>query len=122
MDRLQGLSSRGYTEGFYRRHVRDEMQAYEASTPDQATQRFVGEVVDYDTQTGMATVDVKNRFAIGDTIEIMSPSGNQTMTLEHLEDKDGKTIDAAPGSGYIIKIPVDSQYDLSKGLLINHLA
>ena len=121
MDRLQGLTSRGYTEGFYRRHVRDEMMAYEASTPDQASQRFVGEITDYDTQTGMATIDVKNRFAIGDTIEVMSPEGSKMIQLEMIENKKGEKIEAAPGSGHVVKIPLDMKGDLSKGLLINHL-
>ncbi len=53
---------------------------------------------------GWATVEVKNRFAVGDTIEIIHPSGNQTITLEQMTRK-GEAVDVAPGNGIQVKIP-----------------
>jgi U32 family peptidase len=120
MDDIEGLSSRGYTEGFYRRHVRDELQQYEDRTTSDAVSQFVGEVQDFDTEKGILTVDVKNRFVIGDQLELMTPLGNHKFTLTHIENEKGETVDAAPGSGHIVKIPFESKDPVAFGLLIKH--
>ena len=104
MDTLENLASRGYTEGFYRRHVHDEYQNYERGSSIGTKQQFVGEIVDSDGS--FITIDVKNRFEKGDTVELLTPAGNRTFTLDHLEDKNGASVSAAPGSGHKVRIPV----------------
>ncbi len=122
MDDLEGLANRGYTEGLYRRHVFDEYQNYEHGAPTSLTQKYVGEILNYDEVTQMATVDVKNRFCIYDTIEVMQPNGNQLIKLSHIENKKGQSIDVAPGSGHIVKIPLKlNQAYQGFGMLIQHL-
>lgn len=103
MDSLENLANRGYTEGFYRRHVHDEYQNYETGSSRESKQQFVGEIVEFDDQ--QLTVDVKNRFELGDTMELMTPKGNYVFNLEHLENRRGERIDVAPGSGHFVKIP-----------------
>jgi putative protease len=100
---LESLSSRGYTEGFYRRHLPDEMQQYEKGVPDSERQQFVGEIIEDDH--GKLLVDVKNRFRIGDELELMTPSGNHIFKLDSMLNKQGKSCDVAPGSGHIVEIP-----------------
>ena len=46
LEDLESLASRGYTEGFLRRHVHSEYQNYEYGVSKSERQRFVGEVVD----------------------------------------------------------------------------
>lgn len=118
MESLDGLANRGYTEGFYRRHVPDEYQNYRSGSSENYTQRFAGEIMSQDTETGMLEIEVKNKLAIGNQVELMLPEGNRRFILEHMEDKHGNPIDVAPGSGYQvrIKIPVDINPDF--GLLI----
>ncbi|MDF2182150.1 tRNA 5-hydroxyuridine modification protein YegQ [Neptuniibacter sp. CAU 1671] len=106
MDELENLASRGYTEGFYRRHVHDEYQNYETGNSVGVHQQFVGEVLGYDTAAGMLEIDVKNRFMCGDTLELMTPMGNQKFRLDTLLDKKGQLTDVAPGSGHRVKIPM----------------
>ncbi|CBL45048.1 Peptidase U32 [gamma proteobacterium HdN1] len=104
---LDGLANRGYTEGFYRRHVPEEYQNYQQGTSSNATQQFVGEVSDYDASTGLATIVVKNRFAVGDSLELMRPEGNYRFQLEAMTDKKkGTSIHVAPGDGHIVQIPL----------------
>ncbi|MFZ5697193.1 MAG: U32 family peptidase C-terminal domain-containing protein, partial [Pseudomonadota bacterium] len=124
MEDLEKMASRGFTEGFYRRHVADALQNYEGGTSSSGTQQFVGDIVDADTQRGMLTVQVKNRFARGDAIELMTPKGNYRMTLDALENaKDGARVEAAPGDGWIVRIPMpDAQADYSMGLLMREVA
>jgi len=68
MDDLEKLSNRGYTEGFYRRHVHDQYQSYEQGTSIANKQQFVGEVLEVDHQRNMITLEAKNRFQVGDSI------------------------------------------------------
>lgn len=103
MDSLESLANRGYTEGFYRRHVHDEYQNYETGNSRESKQQFVGEVVDADDQT--ITIDVKNRFELDDTMELMTPQGNFTFNLNSIENRRGEKMEVAPGSGHVVKIP-----------------
>ena len=122
MDELETLANRGYTEGFYRRHPPKEYQNYEMGSSNAQQQQFVGEVVDV-TDSDII-VDVKNRFALGDTVQLITPQGNQRFTLNTLLDKNGKAADVAPGSGHRMRIPLDVKLDdeaLRYGLLIKDI-
>ncbi|WP_027966756.1 tRNA 5-hydroxyuridine modification protein YegQ [Halomonas halocynthiae] len=109
MNELDNLANRGYTEGFYRRHVHDEYQNYEQGNSIGVQQQFVGEVVDYDPQQGWLTIEVKNRFEVGDGMELMLPGGNRRFTLEYIENKHGESTGAAPGSGHVVRIPIPGE-------------
>jgi len=122
MDTLENMSNRGYTEGFFRRHVHDEYQNYERGSSLSTRQQFVAEVIASDDKE--LTLDVKNRFETGDALELMTPAGNINFTLSHLTDRHDKPRDDAPGSGFVVKIPRPQGTrgeDLSKALLIRNL-
>ena len=104
LSELDHLANRGYTEGFYRRHVPQDYQNYEKGNSSNPNQQFVGEILQVDNQRQLATVDVKNRFQIGDQLSLITPDGNITFWLKHLKNKAGRDIDYAPGSGHIVDI------------------
>lgn len=119
MDTLENLANRGYTEGFYRRHVHDEYQNYETGNSVGVHQQFVGEVMGRDGD--MIEIDVRNRFEVGDSLELMTPQGNKRFTLEHLINKKGEDTQAAPGSGHKVRFKLDVPDDLEYGLLMRDL-
>jgi len=103
---LENLSHRGYTDGFYQRRHSDEHQNYISGSSRSHRQEFVGEVLEIDQDQGLMTIDVKNRFQVGDRLELILPDGkNREIRLTHMEDLEGKAIDAAPGNGHIVRIP-----------------
>ncbi|MGI9273237.1 MAG: tRNA 5-hydroxyuridine modification protein YegQ [Endozoicomonas sp.] len=104
MDTLENLANRGFTEGFYRRHVHDEYQNYETGNSRGSKQQFVGDIVDFDGK--QMIVEVKNRFETGDTMELMTPQGNCLFKLDHIENRHGESVSAAPGSGHTVKVPI----------------
>jgi putative protease len=106
MGELDHLANRGYTEGFYRRHVPESYQNYGKGASSNSQQQFVGEIVDSDTQNGWLTIEVKNRFERGDTLELITPQGNHTFQLNDLENTEGTAMSAAPGSGHVVRIPI----------------
>ena len=110
--RQMGISDRGYTEGFYRRHLPEEFQNYENGSSKVATQQFVGEIMDVNTSTGLMDIEVKNKFMTGDELELMLPQGNVTFNLDSIESmKNGESMDVAPGSGHRVRIPVPENLD-----------
>ena len=104
MDELEGLSNRGYTEGFYRRHPPKEYQNYERGVSASDRQLLVGDVVDL--KDGWLTIGVKNKFEKGDLMELVTPAGNTTFALQEMLNKDGNAADVAPGSGHVMRIPL----------------
>ncbi|STZ76505.1 prephenate-dependent tRNA uridine(34) hydroxylase TrhP [Bergeriella denitrificans] len=100
---LEGLANRGYTSGFLERHQTQDYQNYLSGHSLAKQSQYVGHVLEIDAE-GWATVEVKNRFAVGDTLEIIHPSGNETVKLAQMTRK-GEAVDVAPGNGIQVKIP-----------------
>ncbi len=103
---LENLANRGYTEGFYNRHADAEYQNYEQASSDSVQQRFVAEVVQFDPETATAELDVKNKFAVGDRLELITPDGNIDFVLERMESMGGEAMQEAPGGGWRVRIPL----------------
>jgi len=106
LGKLENLASRGYTDGFFQRHHHGDYQNYLDNHSKSVRQRFVGELVGYDDATGLAEVEVKNRFAVGDELELITPAGNRVFRLEDMRDMQGNAAAVAPGSGHRVQIPL----------------
>jgi len=116
LGKLENLASRGYTDGFFQRHHHGDYQNYLDNHSKSVRQRFVGELVDYDDATGLGEVEVKNRFAVGDELELITPAGNRVFRLEDMRDMQGNAAAVAPGSGHRVRIPL-ADLDCSMALL-----
>ncbi len=103
---LEGLANRGYTAGFYQRHATHEYQNYLRGHSESHRSQYVGDVVGYDENPGWAEIEVKNRFAIGDQLEIIHPDGNRRISLEVMRGREGQPVSEAPGSGHRVHIPL----------------
>jgi U32 family peptidase len=102
LQELEGLSNRGYTQGFYRRHAHAGLQNYADGASRCQRQMFVGEVIGGESE--WAEVEVKNRFAVGDDLELMTPVGNRRYRLEEMRALDGEPLRVAPGAGWRVRI------------------
>ncbi|KAA6186971.1 U32 family peptidase [Thiohalocapsa marina] len=111
---LEGLANRGYTEGFYRRHAPSELQNYDDGASRDQRSIFVGEVSGGDA--GLAEIEVRNRFAVGDELELLTPSGATRFRLRRMLDMAGNCIDVAPGSGWRVRVELP-RADATLGLL-----
>lgn len=116
---LENLANRGYTDGFYQRHHSHEHQNYITGYSKSHQQQFCGEIREYDIDTGLAMVDVKNKFAVGDRLELILPEGNQNIVVEHMQDKYGNAMQEAAGGGYEVRIPLPARPS-SHGLLARY--
>jgi U32 family peptidase len=102
---LDGLASRGYTSGFLERRPAQDYQNYETGHSVGHRSQFVGEV--RAVQDGWVEVETKNKFAVGDTIEIIHPSGNRKVPLTQMKNAQGEAINVAPGSPIRVWIPME---------------
>ncbi len=111
---LENLAHRGYTDGFYQRHHSEDHQNYITGASNAHKQQFVGELLRRDGD--WLEIDVKNRFAVGDRLEIILPNGqNRTITLDKMADQNVNGIDTAPGNGHIVRIPAN---DLTSDIVL----
>jgi putative protease len=110
---LDALANRGYTDGFYERHHTHEQQNYLRGHSESTRQQYVGDIVT--CANGIAEIDVKNKFKVGDRLEIIHPSGNHVVELIEMRSLEGETLTTAPGSGHRVQIPL--QGELAKGML-----
>ena len=110
---LDALASRGYTDGFYERHHTHEHQNYLRGHSESTRQQYVGDIVS--CSNGIAEIDVKNRFQVGDRLEIIHPSGNSIIELKEMNNLEGEAVKVAPGSGHHVRIPL--QGELANGMI-----
>ena len=83
-------------------------------------QQFVGELTG-ERVDGLAEVKVKNRFGLGDHLELMTPRGNYHFDLHQLRDRAGNPLEVAPGDGHTVYLPIPEQVELGFGLLLRDL-
>ena len=110
---LDALANRGYTDGFYERHHTHEQQNYLRGHSESFRQQYVGDIVA--CADGYAEIDVKNKFSVGDKLEIIHPSGNQIIQLAEMKTLQGEPMNVASGSGHRVQIPLTGE--LSKGMV-----
>ncbi|TWX51651.1 tRNA 5-hydroxyuridine modification protein YegQ [Colwellia hornerae] len=118
---LEHLAHRGYTEGFLKRHRHSDTQNYDYGYSKSDTQQFVGEILGRNKQTALVEIEVKNKFLVGDRLELMTPSGNQSFILSHMENVKGEVIVDAKGSGHKVSIALVTEHDLTFGIIMRYL-
>ncbi|KGQ65087.1 protease [Gallibacterium anatis 7990] len=120
MTTLESLAHRGYTEGFLRRHTHDEYQNYDYGYSVSNQQQFVGEFTGV-RKDGMAEIAVKNKFLLGDEVEMMTPKGNIVFTINQMFNRKGEAVEAALGDGHFVFVPVPEDICLDYALLMRNL-
>lgn len=106
MEELQKVSHRPYTTGFYFGKPEKGALTLEDSQYIRPYD-FIGVVQAYDAETGMATIEQRNHFAVGDVVEFFSPQyGWFEQTITEMWDKHGESITVAPHAQQIVRLAV----------------
>lgn len=110
-DELEKTSHRRYTTGFY--FNSDDKEYIESSMPIQTAQ-FIAKVVE-DESEGFVKVEMRNRFMVGDILEVLSPDDNflKTIKIEKIFASDGIEIQDAKRVQEVVTI--NCPYHLKKG-------
>ncbi len=104
-DELDKASNRGYSTGLY--FANDEKSVCLTTSTQKQTYDFVGLVVNSDGE--YIYVEQRNRFKVGDELEILSPSENfnKKITISTMYNEKGEKVLDAKNVQEIIKIKCD---------------
>ena len=96
LEQVSKASYRGFTTGFYFGKPSDKDQIYTTSSYIR-TYDFVGMVLDYDAEKGLALVEQRNKFVKGDEIEFMCPAdGFFKYKIDGMYTEDMQEVTEAP--------------------------
>ena len=105
-DEITKASHRHFTKAFFYNKPDSSAQIYENSSYIR-NYDFIGTVLDYDKETKIATIEQRNRFFLGDKIEIFSNSPDfYEIEIDNMKNKKGEDIEVAnqPKEEIFIKI------------------
>ncbi len=111
LDEVNKTSHRRYTTGFY--FGANDKEYIESSMPIQSFE-FIA-IVKEDSKNGKVLIEQRNRFKIGDELEVLSPNDtfNKTILIKKMNDTDGNEISDASLVQQLIYI--QSDLNLKKG-------
>lgn len=106
LEQVSKASYRGFTTGFYFGKPSDKDQIYTTSSYIK-NYDFVGMVLDYDSESGYALIEQRNKFVKGQEIEFMRHNGGSfTQTVETMFDENGDAVTEAPHPQQRLRIKV----------------
>ena len=109
---LLKASHRRYTTGFY---FGDENKQYTLDSMPVQESEFVA-VVTKDTQNGVVEVEMRNKFSVGDTLEILSVNDeafNKEFVVKEIRNLEGEKLESAKLVQERVVVPCE--YNLSAG-------
>lgn len=107
LEEVSKVSDREYTTGFYFSKPGSDAHNY-VTTKLPRKYDFVGLVLDYDSEKKMALVEQRNRFAVGDVLEVFGPhTAPQAVEVKTMYDTTGQAVDSAPHPQQQLYLKVD---------------
>ena len=93
-EELKKTAHREFTTAYFLGN-NDKTVNYDDSQ-SKGSRKFIASVLDYDQEKG-ALIEMRNRFKVGDVLEVLSPSDsfNQKITVTHMETEKGEIVDDA---------------------------
>ncbi len=113
LDQISNCTYRKFTTGFFFGKPDDSAQIYDSNTyvKDYTYLGIVGETGD-----GMCRIEQRNKFSVGETIEIMKPDGrNVEVTVERILNEEGQEQESAPHSKQVLYVKLSEcpeKYDI----------
>lgn len=108
-EELRKISHRRYTSGFYFDKPKDTAQVYTTSSYVRDYE-LIGTVLSYDEEKKELTLEQRNRFFLGDEVEILMPGEPfYCMKITEMKNEWNETIEVAPHAQMKVKIPCDKK-------------
>lgn len=107
---ISNCTYRQFTTGFFYGKPTDEAQIYDSNTYAK-DYTYLGIVGDKDDQ-GYYSIEQRNKFSVGEEIEIMKPDGeNRVVTVKAIYDEEGNAMDSAPHPKQKLWIDLGTEMD-----------
>ncbi len=113
-EEISKCTYRQFTTGFFYGKPSEETQIYDSNTYEKEY-TYLG-IVEAVTEDGLAQITQRNKFSVGQTIEVMKPNGQNVETkVCRLLDEEGNEMESAPHPKQKIFVQLDceiSPFDL----------
>lgn len=110
LEEVSKASHREFTTGFYFGKP-SEGQIYNTSSYIRDYD-FVGLVKEYDKETGIATVEQRNRMYVGEEIEVVRPRGEYfKQVIKNMKNAERQEIEVAPHPQMTVYMPMEQEVE-----------
>ena len=104
---ITGCTYRRFTTGFFYGKPDENSQIYDSNTYEK-DYVYLG-IAGQPDADGVFDLEQRNKFSVGETIEIMKPDGrNIEVTVEHIQDLEGNEQESAPHAKQALKVKLSS--------------
>ena len=112
-DEIGKCTYRSFTTGFYFGKADKDTQIYDANLHI-TNYIYLGQIQEIN-EKGQFKIQQKNKFSVGETIELMKPDGSNILcTVKGIYNEDGEAQESAPHSKQILWIELNEQIQLQK--------
>ena len=111
LDQISNCTYRQFTTGFFFGKPSDEAQIYDNNTyaKDYTYLGIVGE----SNEKGLYRIEQRNKFSVGETIEVMKPNGeNLSVTVKSIQDETGVEQESAPHPKQVLYIDLGQPLEM----------
>ena len=113
LDQISNCTYRQFTTGFFFGKPSEEAQIYDSNT---YIKEYTYLGIAEEAEDGMIRIEQRNKFSVGETIEIMKPDGrNIEVTVEKILNEDGEEQESAPHSKQVLYVGLQGmaeKYDI----------
>ena len=113
-EQISNCTYRQFTTGFFFGKPSDEAQIYDNNTYVKEY-TYLG-IVGERNEEGLYRIEQRNKFSIGESIEVMKPDGaNITVTVQRIVDEEGNDMESAPHPKQVLYIDLGqplAMYDI----------
>ena len=110
LDQISNCTYRQFTTGFYFGKPGDESQIYDSNT---YVKEYTYLGIIGGERDGMYRIEQRNKFSVGETIEIMKPDGkNVEAVVKRLVDEEGNDQESAPHPKQVLYVDLGCKADI----------
>ena len=109
LDQISNCTYRQFTTGFYFGKPDEEAQIYDNNT---YIREYTYLGIIGGERDGLYRIEQRNKFSVGETIEIMKPNGeNIQVTVQKILDEEGQEMESAPHSKQVLYVDLEGKAD-----------
>lgn len=107
LDQISNCTYRQFTTGFYFGKPDEEAQIYDNNT---YIREYTYLGIIGGERDGLYRIEQRNKFSVGETIEIMKPNGeNIQVTVQKILDEEGQEVESAPHSKQVLYVDLEGK-------------
>lgn len=107
LDQISNCTYRQFTTGFYFGKPDEEAQIYDNNT---YIREYTYLGIIGGERDGLYRIEQRNKFSVGETIEIMKPNGeNIQVTVQKILDEEGQEMESAPHSKQVLYVDLEGK-------------